>query len=717
MASDEQVKLIIKAVTDQAVRELNKFNNAVSSGEKKQKKFSKALESGKKHWKKFATVAVASGVAVKGALDLSKEFTKFEQGAAAMRDQFGLGSNFVITELKKISGNTVSSANIVLSANRAMALGVTKDVDKMAKLLEFARLRGRAMGIDTTQAFNDIVTGIGRQCLTADTDISMADGSIKKIVDVKAGDLVLSYKDGEIITTEVSHLHFNGLQTIYKIILVNNQYVKSTDNHRYMTKHGWKFLSELSKGNTVKTATGDVKIKSIERVGAEKVYDLTVPETANFITQNFIVHNSPLILDNLGLITKGWNKEAAAAGKAFNSQFVLNKVLQQAETELAKVGELQETNAEKVQRANATWEDFKLMLGKALLPGLVRMMDAFIDIGEWLTKTAPAAIDKFGQGWVVAFHTLKFVTVQVFASLAAPFIEYINLVIKGLNFLTKSNIEYFEDTTFMAIENARSDMMQAEFKFNHMSEFAEKTKVAAIEAQKETSEVIEKQLEEDVLTWEDWSNNILSGFSSMAGQLQAISTQYFKNQNIGLDNSLKKELKANEQRASSEEELAVLNDATDQKFDKKKRKLAHKQAVLQKKLSIAQATISGAQAVLSAYATPPAPLGMVLATVMAGLTATQIGLIATQPIPAAQEGGIIRGAPGAAGRLIRAGEQGRDEAIIPLEDPEALSRLGGGSTIVLNVETLIGDETLPSKVTTMIDKALFEHKQDGLSRL
>ena len=41
-------------------------------------------------------------------------------------------------------------------------LGVGESAEQLAQLMEVAAMRGRAMGLTTTQAFNDIVTGIGR---------------------------------------------------------------------------------------------------------------------------------------------------------------------------------------------------------------------------------------------------------------------------------------------------------------------------------------------------------------------------------------------------------------------------------------------------------------------------------------------------------------------------------------------------------------------------
>ena len=109
-----------------------------------------------------ATIGVGM-IAVKKAFDISKEALRFQQAMTAARRQFGVDTDYLLQKLKAVSGGTISNANLIEAANRAMALNVTRDIGKMAKLLEVARVRAKAMGIDTTQAFNDIVTGIGRQ--------------------------------------------------------------------------------------------------------------------------------------------------------------------------------------------------------------------------------------------------------------------------------------------------------------------------------------------------------------------------------------------------------------------------------------------------------------------------------------------------------------------------------------------------------------------------
>lgn len=63
-------------------------------------------------------------------------------------------------KLRQVSNETVSQADLIASSSKALLLGIP--ADKIAQLLEIARGAAVATGTSVTQAFNDIVTGIGR---------------------------------------------------------------------------------------------------------------------------------------------------------------------------------------------------------------------------------------------------------------------------------------------------------------------------------------------------------------------------------------------------------------------------------------------------------------------------------------------------------------------------------------------------------------------------
>jgi hypothetical protein len=89
----------------------------------------------------------------------------------------------------------------------------------------------------------------------------------------------------------------------------------------------------------------------------------------------------------------------------------------------------------------------------------------------------------------------------------------------------------------------------------------------------------------------------------------------------------------------SQEQYNKQVNALDEEADKKRRKMEHDQAVRSKALALTDAVIKGALAVLNALNTNPfLPMGPIMAGIAAALSAIQIGVIASQPVPQAAKG-------------------------------------------------------------------------------
>lgn len=106
---------------------------------------------------------------VKKAVDFAIDsFIELGKRSGQLQDvSVGFSRNFkdaegALNDLRKASKGTISDFDLMLSANKASMLGVSTNSKQLAKLLEIARARGQQLGVDTTQAFSDIVTGIGR---------------------------------------------------------------------------------------------------------------------------------------------------------------------------------------------------------------------------------------------------------------------------------------------------------------------------------------------------------------------------------------------------------------------------------------------------------------------------------------------------------------------------------------------------------------------------
>lgn len=112
-----------------------------------------------------AAAATAAIGALKGAADLTVAGASAQQTRQAF-DQLaksaGTTGDALMTALRSASGGEINDLSLQLAANRAQLLGVASSADQFSTLMEIARDRAQKMGISTTQAFNDLVTGLGR---------------------------------------------------------------------------------------------------------------------------------------------------------------------------------------------------------------------------------------------------------------------------------------------------------------------------------------------------------------------------------------------------------------------------------------------------------------------------------------------------------------------------------------------------------------------------
>ena len=105
----------------------------------------------------------AAYLAVNKAWDYADQAAKYEQSRQAfnsMAEGMGADAEKVFERVRKLSGGLIDDNALIESMNKAISLGIP--IEKLGDLMLIARAKSRDMGITTTQAFNDIATGIGR---------------------------------------------------------------------------------------------------------------------------------------------------------------------------------------------------------------------------------------------------------------------------------------------------------------------------------------------------------------------------------------------------------------------------------------------------------------------------------------------------------------------------------------------------------------------------
>jgi len=98
-------------------------------------------------------------------IEFSKEGAQIQRLAdtsGALARSMGMDMGSIVQSVRSASLGMVSEYEIMQASSRALMLGVGGSAEQLGQLMEVAAIRGRAMGLSTTQAFNDIITGIGR---------------------------------------------------------------------------------------------------------------------------------------------------------------------------------------------------------------------------------------------------------------------------------------------------------------------------------------------------------------------------------------------------------------------------------------------------------------------------------------------------------------------------------------------------------------------------
>lgn len=117
--------------------------------------------------KAFGAIGVGLGVQqiVQGTAELAQlgtQVTRVTQSFEQLATKSGQSGAVLLAALRSASGGEIDDLNLKLAANRANLLGVADSADEFARLMAIARSRAQAMGTTTSDAFNDLVTGLGR---------------------------------------------------------------------------------------------------------------------------------------------------------------------------------------------------------------------------------------------------------------------------------------------------------------------------------------------------------------------------------------------------------------------------------------------------------------------------------------------------------------------------------------------------------------------------
>lgn len=162
--ADANMRIIITALNN-ASGELNKVKGELKGLSGAGDDASKSTENLAKGFILATAKITAAIIALKKAWEFSEEgaaLLSLERASSQVAYSMGGNMQDIVSAIQEASLGTISYYDAMQAASNAMMLGLGADADKLSNLMQVAAFRGRAMGLTTTQAFSDIVRGIGR---------------------------------------------------------------------------------------------------------------------------------------------------------------------------------------------------------------------------------------------------------------------------------------------------------------------------------------------------------------------------------------------------------------------------------------------------------------------------------------------------------------------------------------------------------------------------
>jgi len=153
MPSQYEISIIVKAATQQAQRELKGFGGSLDQ----LKSIAKTAMFAMGGYVGIQTLRTLSDLA-----DMAAANMEVADSFERLADRYGVDSIRIVEALKRASKGTVSEQDLILQANKALRLGVATTVEEFEDLMKVAYVRAKEFGISVADAWQYIVTGIGR---------------------------------------------------------------------------------------------------------------------------------------------------------------------------------------------------------------------------------------------------------------------------------------------------------------------------------------------------------------------------------------------------------------------------------------------------------------------------------------------------------------------------------------------------------------------------
>ena len=171
-----------------------------------------------------------------------------------------------------------------LAMTKAQILGMTsRDLSIFVMRFMALAMTNQEKAIEALKLMQQrIKEGGSGSCFAADTRVLMADNTVKRIIDIKEGDMVISrdVETGKNVIKKVTGTK-NGTADSY--YLINGDLKVAPPHPFYMDDGRWVKIADLAVGDDIRNVASKTRIESIEEVHEElKIYNIFVEDLHNF---------------------------------------------------------------------------------------------------------------------------------------------------------------------------------------------------------------------------------------------------------------------------------------------------------------------------------------------------------------------------------------------------------------------------------------------------
>lgn len=195
-------------------------------------------------------------------------------------------------EWQKESGKRFLSMSIKKEGDLFNCIALTNPTEVI--IVDGSHAGGAA--VNQCEGVNHLATREQKTCFPATARVLTPTGT-KRIVDLKLGDLVTSYRpDGTTTIQPITRKLEHGSSPICCVALDDGTNLRVTSNHTVLTNRGWLRVNKLHQGDCVIQAHGNAGVQKVSQLQIqEPVYNIYTAGEHTFVVDGVVVHNFTIL--------------------------------------------------------------------------------------------------------------------------------------------------------------------------------------------------------------------------------------------------------------------------------------------------------------------------------------------------------------------------------------------------------------------------------------